>query len=194
MSQKSYDRRRAPRAETLLSVQLESVAYAEDTKTVDASPTGLFVSTRKPMPVGSLVSLRVEGGVTLKARVARVVEADGSMARTPGMGLAIVEGAEHLPALAAAGHAEVTRAPANAAQRAAWAPPVPALKAFAEPGEGRTRDTSAKAPTTAAQRAETTSGETSEHPDEAAAAAESKKNSKKKNKGKGGKRDLFEGK
>lgn len=191
MTQKPNDRRRAPRAETLLSVQLEATAYSEDTKTVDASPTGLFVATRKPLPVASVVTLRLEGGVTLKARVARVVEADGSAARTPGMGLHVLEGAEHLPALASSGRVEITKVTPGARGRAPWTPPVPALKAFAGGADVAATPATAAKPAPAAPTAPAAATNPS-----SAGAAESdnkKGNGKKAKKGKGGKRDLFGG-
>jgi hypothetical protein len=73
-----------------MSVDYEAGLVKGGANAVDVSPAGLFLGTPNPLPVGTLLQLRL-GETTLRVRVARVVEADAAAERTPGMGVAIVE-------------------------------------------------------------------------------------------------------
>jgi hypothetical protein len=73
-----------------MTVDYESPTKAGDAETVDVSASGLFLRTRHPLPVGTVLQIRF-GEASLRARVARVVEPDSSGRRTPGMGVAIFE-------------------------------------------------------------------------------------------------------
>ena len=58
----------------------------------DFTADGAYVEVPMPMPVGSSIEIAIEGGVTIKAIVARVHEQTGGSDRPPGMGVrAIVD-------------------------------------------------------------------------------------------------------
>ena len=53
----------------------------------DFTADGAYVEVPTPMPVGSSIELAIEGGVVVKATVARVHEQTGGNERPPGMGV-----------------------------------------------------------------------------------------------------------
>ncbi len=56
----------------------------------DFTADGAYVEAPMPMPVGSSIEIAIEGGVTIKAIVARVHEQVGGSDRPPGMGVRAV--------------------------------------------------------------------------------------------------------
>jgi hypothetical protein len=90
MIKKPSERRREPRAPFLMSVQFESSNLSGGAQTVDISSKGLFLGTRNPLPVGTLLNVHL-GDARVRVRVARVVEADDALGVTPGMGCSILE-------------------------------------------------------------------------------------------------------
>ena len=53
----------------------------------DFTADGAYVEVPTPMPVGSSIEIAIEGGVVVKATVARVHEQTGGTDRAPGMGV-----------------------------------------------------------------------------------------------------------
>jgi hypothetical protein len=90
MSPAGRDRRRADRAPVPMSVDYESSVTSGGAQTVDVSAGGLFLGSRDPLPVGTILRVRF-GEASLRVRVARVVEPDAGSPRPPGMGCAILE-------------------------------------------------------------------------------------------------------
>ena len=91
------ERRQHERDNVVVRVRFRSIEDLVARYTSDVSKGGLFVSTPKVQPAGSLVSLALDladGGTpaVLEARVAYVVDAERAerLGRSPGMGLAFV--------------------------------------------------------------------------------------------------------
>jgi hypothetical protein len=124
MMRKSHDRRRAPRTPVLMSVRYEGEVLSGGAEAVDVSPAGLFLGTREPLPVGTVLRLRI-GEAPLRVRVVRVVEGEGS-GRTRGMGVAILEiGPEARKALEQhLGKARPERVPVVVEKGSRWPEPV----------------------------------------------------------------------
>jgi hypothetical protein len=175
MTAKPSDRRRAPRAPMLMSVEYESVGSTESAETIDVSRSGLFLGTRTPLPVGTELSVRLKPKGTLRVRVMRVVEGDPTSSRTPGMGVRILD-SDETTTLALANHlARSPRRRVEVTLVGEWPAPVPAVKVF------RSERATAQPKPPASNAAK--------EPER----NEARKGGKKKHKHKNGKRDLFGG-
>jgi len=193
MTAKSNDRRRAPRAPVLLSVQYETVASTEGAQTVDISRSGLFLGTKQPLPVGTQLELIIGESSRLKVRVQRVVEPDVAGNRTPGMGCLILEADD---AATAALANEMAHAPAREVKVVLgghWPAAVPLSPKHALPAYAAASATSSikSKPAEAAHAAKGNGAPASEAKAAPQQAGADKKSKKDKKKQKGQKADLF---
>jgi uncharacterized protein (TIGR02266 family) len=88
------EKRRAARHERELVVSYRSAGALLSDWAVNVSRGGLFVGTRRPLPVGSSVILRIELGPDLRAsvrgRVAWISRYNNAANLVPGMGIRFV--------------------------------------------------------------------------------------------------------
>jgi type IV pilus assembly protein PilZ len=92
----SEDRRRSVRLQHELPVAYRSVGSFITDWATNISQGGLFINTRKPLPVGTIVKLIIQLPGTgfpfdITGRVARVAEWDNRLNVAPGMGIEFTE-------------------------------------------------------------------------------------------------------
>ncbi len=92
MAETDGDKRRASRLQHELPVAYRTVGSFLSDWATNISQGGMFINTRRPLPVGSEVSILIqlpatEFPVKLSGKVTRVCPAGGDSGQAPGMGI-----------------------------------------------------------------------------------------------------------